>query len=212
MKKVLGYFFSTILMILIVVYIFWSRETNKKWLAILIPFAFIAICIIVMLIIANTGNKKEEKDIVKDKNNPILGELKYTEVAWKKVEKEKITLWTKTYELPVNFAASSASVDVSEQQLASIEIFRKMFVEQKKQIEEMIMYAIECKTEEDSIQTFIPTEIMFSQEGKCALFFQDPEVEYNEDVDTEFGLMLLPKMELFDGEDVLYEMLSGEDV
>lgn len=59
-----------------------------------------------------------------------------------------MTLWNKTYDVPVCFVTPSVEEDVNEKQVESMEKFRSVIAEQKNKIEELIMQYLESDDDE----------------------------------------------------------------
>ena len=155
------------------------------------------------------GKKKDKA--VKCKFHPSLGEINYVGIGWKKTEKVKVRLWSKTYDISLCFIAKTVEEDINEKQMASLERFRNVVEEQKNQIEKLIMECFECDNEENSSRRFIPKDILFRQNGECALFVKDADEEDYNDIDTNFAIFLVPKLMAEDPENSLDYILGGED-
>ncbi len=155
------------------------------------------------------GKKKNKVD--KCKIHPSLGEILYVGIGWEKTEKIKMTLWSKTYDISLCFIAKKVEEDVNEKQLASLEKFRNVVKEQKNQIEELIMKSFECDNEENSSNRFVFEEILFSQNGECALFYKDADEEGYDDLGAGFAMFLIPKLMLHFPEDCLDYILGHEN-
>lgn len=154
--------------------------------------------------------KKKDKE-VKCKIHPSLGEIRYVGIGWKKTEKIKVTLWSNTYDISLCFIAKTVEEDVNEKQVDSLEKFRNVVKEQKKKIEELIMKYFECDNEENSSHRFAPEEILFSQNGECALFYKDADEGNYDDPDAGFAMFLIPKLMYEDTENCLYYILGHEN-
>ncbi|OPX42034.1 hypothetical protein CLHUN_40930 [Ruminiclostridium hungatei] len=153
------------------------------------------------------GKKKDKA--VKCKIHPSLGEIKYLGIGWEKTEKAKVTLWSKTYDIPLCFIAKTVEEDVNEKQGVTLERFRNVVNEQKNQIEKLIMECFECDNEENSSHRFIPKEILFSQNGECALFARDADEENYNDIGASIAMFLVPKLMLEYPENCLDYILGG---
>lgn len=156
------------------------------------------------------GKKKNKKADCKIHSS--LGEIKYVGIGWEKTEKIKVTLWSKTYDISLCFIAKTVEEDINEKQLVSLEKFRNVVEEQKNQIEKLIMECFECDNEENSSRRFIPKDIIFRQNGECALFVKDADEEDYNDIDTNFAIFLVPKLMVEDPENSLDYILGGGDI
>ena len=155
------------------------------------------------------GKKKDKA--VKCKFHPSLGEINYVGIGWKKTEKVKVRLWSKTYDISLCFIAKTVEEDINEKQMASLERFRNVVEEQKNQIEKLIMECFECDSEENSSRRFAPRKILFSKNGECALFYKDADEEDYDDLGAGFAMFLLPKLIVEDPENSLDYILGGKD-
>ncbi|OPX42036.1 hypothetical protein CLHUN_40950 [Ruminiclostridium hungatei] len=154
---------------------------------------------------------KKKNKAVKCKVHPSLGEILYVGIGWKKTEKIKVTLWSKTYDISLCFIAKTVEEDVKEKQVASLEKLRNVVNEQKNQIEKIIMKCFECDNEENSSHRFVPEEILISQNGECALFYKDADEEDYDDLGAGFAMFLLPKLMSHFPENCLDYILGHED-
>lgn len=145
-------------------------------------------------------NKRVEPTI-----HPILGEIKYLGYGWNPLEKIKLSLWSRVYEIQLCFIADSEDDVITEKQETAFEKFKNVIIDKKVEIEKAIISYARTEDEEIILSRLIPSEIYFSRKGECALFVEDTAEDgaYNDDTETAFALFLVPKITLQGSEDAV---------
>lgn len=155
--------------------------------------------------------RKKKRDAVKNPIHPIFGEMKHIGIEWDVAEKIELTLWNKTYEIPMSFIASTDKDGITANQEEAFKKLKDVITEQKSEMEKAIIFYTKTDDEEKILNRFIPYDILFSRNGECALFMKDTEEDgaYNDDTETAFALFLVPKIFLCASEDSLDFLLGG---
>lgn len=170
-------------------------------------------CVVAICCGAYVG-KNKKKNIIEEKPvHPVLGEMEYLGISWILTEKLELKLWNQIYKIPLYFYADSEKDDITEEQVIAFKELKNVIIEKQHEIEAGIMDYVkyeEIDNEEILIDRLIPCYIKFSRKGECALFVEDTAEDgiYNDDTETAFALVLLPKLVRWGAEDT-QDFLNG---
>jgi hypothetical protein len=145
--------------------------------------------------------------------NSAFGELRYGWGSWKLCTKPKVELWDTTYEVNCYVVSETEEEGISEKQETAWKKFNHVVVEQKNQIEEMIVKHSGSYTEKKVRDRYIPRSTYFSKNGECVLFVEDTyeDCVYDDDPDAGFAIFLVPKLMLYSSELGLDYMFGHTD-
>lgn len=145
--------------------------------------------------------KNQEKKEAKVISLPELGELKFDGIGWNAVNPVKLELWDKAYELSVTFRAEAEEEELTASQKEAFAKFKKLVIERKSDIEDMISQFLEGEDVEDIGERMVPREAEFSSRGECALYIEDMSGENGDDIFPGPALFLLPKLVMYAAEE-----------
>ncbi len=133
--------------------------------------------------------------------NEVFGEIEYWD-GWATTAKLEITLWDKTYDIRILAIADSTKDDINEEQEKTYKMFKEIIVERRSEIEEMIENHFGTRDKQAVSSRFIPTRLLFSRIGECALYAEDDEEEYDvsDDYDEGFVLGIIPELKIYSKE------------
>lgn len=132
--------------------------------------------------------------------NEVFGEMIQWTTKWEAVTKLKLTLWNKTYDIDLCANTRSKEDGINENQEIAYKNFKETILERQKEIEKTVENYLNIRDEQRLSSKFIPTELLFSRKGECALYAEDGDVEYglyHDDPNAGFVVSINPWLKVF---------------
>ena len=159
--------------------------------------------------------RRKRGKVQEDAMHPRFGLVRLEGYVWEPARKIKISLWDREFEIAIWFEGEDKDGQVrsiSGLQEQSYDKFLKIMKTEKERIQENIMKDVHFKNVQEAKEASIPKHVHFSRKGECALFFENKmcEKEYEDELDTGFAIVLLPKIEYITSE-YCYDCMSGRE-